>query len=716
MTHAAKFSVPGNHDVVPRPRLFALLDGARHRAVTWLMGPPGAGKTALVASYFAHDAQALTWYRTDDGDQDLATVFHNLRAIALRRSSEAASVLPAPPRDSEPDTSYMRAFFRAWFALPGTPASWVVDDFRELRDGRLASLLDVAVKELPRDSRIIVISRHPPPPAISALELTDQLAMIGWQDLRLTLEEAEEIADAHRVTNPRAHQLHRDTDGWVSGFKWLCTQPRGTTRAPLFHYFAKELMDTIAPETQRLLLGTSLLPDFTVEQANLFAEHESRETIAWLCERQFFIETLAGDVPRYRYQSLFHAFLRERVRAEIPAADRAELLSRAAKHAERNGARDTAFKLFVDAANWEEAARVLCLLCNELLAQGRSADFDQCIDGIPDSFKAVALLIKAHALLSSGRKAQGLDTLRAGLLLGREAGSTAQVPTALVQNAARLYAFALEHDIESDYVRALVRALGLRSPSADIDRWPWPIRIYTLGRFAILLNDEPIRVSGKAQRKPLELLMALIALGGRAVSIDSLIAEVWPDDQADARANFDVTLLRLRRLLGRSDALRVDARKLTLDGDICWVDAWAFGRVVKRIEQGAASRLHDRVLDIYRGSFLNGEGESICVHNMRDQLAAKFQRAIVRTGEELERAGRFEEAARVYARGLEQDNLVEEFYQRLIHCEWSRGRRAEAIRNYQRCRKLLSINLRVLPSRETEAVYRRVLAGEKLNA
>ena len=47
----AKLTRPKLHNVLARERLFALLDRCLPHAVIWICGPPGAGKTALAASY-----------------------------------------------------------------------------------------------------------------------------------------------------------------------------------------------------------------------------------------------------------------------------------------------------------------------------------------------------------------------------------------------------------------------------------------------------------------------------------------------------------------------------------------------------------------------------------------------------------------------------------------------------------------------------------------
>ena len=47
----------------------------------------------------------------------------------------------------------------------------------------------------------------------------------------------------------------------------------------------------------------------------------------------------------------------------------------------------------------------------------------------------------------------------------------------------RLCAFALERDIETEYVQRLIARRGLQRPAPDIANWPWPLRVFTLGRF-----------------------------------------------------------------------------------------------------------------------------------------------------------------------------------------------------------------------------------------
>jgi two-component SAPR family response regulator len=116
-------------------------------------------------------------------------------------------------------------------------------------------------------------------------------------------------------------------------------------------------------------------------------------------------------------------------------------------------------------------------------------------------------------------------------------------------------------------------------------------------------------------------------------------------------------------------------------------------------------RLIEKAINLYKGHFLTDEREEFWTTSYRERLRSKYLRLIIRTGDYLERAGRWEKAAEHYLKGLEIDELAEEFYQHLMICYKELGQHAKAIETYRRCKKTLSAAFGIEPSPKTEIIY-----------
>jgi DNA-binding SARP family transcriptional activator len=337
-------------------------------------------------------------------------------------------------------------------------------------------------------------------------------------------------------------------------------------------------------------------------------------------------------------------------------------------------------------------------------------------------------LTAARIAFGSGDEAGGLSALREGMEIGRKQGYVNLFwwwePDAMT----RLCLKAMEAGIEPAYVLDLVRKRGLSPdvPPMEIPEWPWKVRIHTLGRFGVLRDGKRVGFSGKAQEKPLRLLKALIALGGRDVPRENLADAVWPDADGDrALQALAITVRRLRGVLGDEKSVLVGEGRVTLSNRVCWVDCWAFKRLfaqadkARREESGGgrpptSAALFEKALGLYDGEFLKEEKDRPWAVTLRERLRGKFLRAVMEAGRSCEAAGEWEAALSCYRKGLEADDLHEEFHRRKMICLHRLGRRSEAEAAYQRCRRTLRAGLGVAPSAETEAVLKSIReAGEK---
>ncbi len=332
-----------------------------------------------------------------------------------------------------------------------------------------------------------------------------------------------------------------------------------------------------------------------------------------------------------------------------------------------------------------------------------------------------SLLIGAWLLLREGEEEKGLLSLRRGFALGKR---HVYIHQTFYQPAIMrfLCAKAIEQGIEEDYCRFLIQKLGLTPPVgampgspgkiSDLNNWPYPVRICTLGRFALFQEEEQIQATGKMQKKPLEMLKALIAAGGANVSAARLAEGLWPDTDGDlARTSFEVTLSRLRRLFAQ-DIILSSAGQLSINQGYCRVDSLVLAGIIEQAAKAPPERIFglcDQAIGLYHGHFLPDDTALAWSVHRRENLKNGLLRIVLQAGRHAEQAGDWEKALGYYEKGLDIDLLSEEFYQHLMICYRKLGRTAAAVKTYHRCSEIFHKHLGIKPSARTKAIYSSLL-------
>ena len=196
-----KISRPRPIKVYRRERLFEQLDTARTCPIVWIMGPPSAGKTMLVASYLKERKLGGLWYQVDEGDQDLATVFSFLRLAAQDVAPDRPALPLLTPEYLMDVQGFTRRFFRQLFDSLRRPAVVVFDNYQEVpAESAFHNMMRVGLGEVSEGCNTIIMSRRVPPKDFAYLEAHGRLAVLGWQELRLRDDEAAGIISLRRQT------------------------------------------------------------------------------------------------------------------------------------------------------------------------------------------------------------------------------------------------------------------------------------------------------------------------------------------------------------------------------------------------------------------------------------------------------------------------------------------------------------------------------------
>ena len=149
----------------------------------------------------------------------------------------------------------------------------------------------------------------------------------------------------------------------------------------------------------------------------------------------------------------------------------------------------------------------------------------------------------------------------------------------------------------------------------------------------MIRNGERVRPGRKPQKKPLEMLRLLVAQGAHGMRQDLLAGALWPDAEGDAACHaLGTTVYRLRRLLGKMEAVVHREGRVALDPRFVFVDAWALEHLLARIGAARArgddaahvAALCSRARSLYRGDLFRDDDDPLLAgarERLREQAA-----------------------------------------------------------------------------------------------
>jgi DNA-binding SARP family transcriptional activator len=260
---------------------------------------------------------------------------------------------------------------------------------------------------------------------------------------------------------------------------------------------------------------------------------------------------------------------------------------------------------------------------------------------------------------------------------------------------------ALELGIEEPFVRAMVRSNDLmpKTPPLEIASWPWPVRVFTLGRFAVEVDGDPESPNRRVDGKPLLLIKLLVSFGEAEADPTTLADLLWPEGDGDAQpSNLRTVLYRARQLLGDRRAIVADDSGWRLASNWVWSDASACCHCLSLAEELlhgdngllAAAGLCERALQLYRGPFLPSLADAAWTRRLRGHLQDDLVTIVCDVAVQLVRCGYAARAARMAQRVVSRNPTAERAYELLVRIFAQRGQWTQAMETYARCESFLA--------------------------
>ena len=428
-----KFLVPrARPGLLPRPRLLDWLDGNIDKRLTLLSAPAGYGKTTLLADYINASSRPFAWYQLDAQDSD-PTVFLTYLIEALRSMKrapetlthavgQASQALLDSAESSISPQRVMTVLINELAEQIEIPWLLVLEDYHYVTSPVLHQLVEFLIENAPEDLHIIISTRVDPPLALSKLRARGQLAELRASSLRFREDEVTKWmqSDLPELSAESLNLLNKKTEGWVAALQIIRSSLSGRdaegvnailsglsgSQQFVFDYLADEVFKRLSEDTQEFLLRTSILQQLDEAACNAVASIKNAQKILDQLEKQnLFVARLDSQNRWYRYHHLFREFLVSRLQY-VETESVVGLERSAGAHYEEQGELEMALSHYLNAQDFESAARVVSIFASDYVERGRVEVLHRYLSTLPaEIMKMNPELLLAHgsALLRLGQ-------------------------------------------------------------------------------------------------------------------------------------------------------------------------------------------------------------------------------------------------------------------------------------------------------------------------
>ncbi len=419
-----KFLVPRPRpDLLPRPRLLDWLESNADKRLTLLSAPAGYGKTTLLADFINTSNRSFAWYTLDEQDSDptvfLTYLIESLRSMkrAPKTLSRAVGQIAQSLLDSaEANISPQRVLTVLINELSEqieTPWLIVLEDYHYVASPVVHQLVDFLLENAPDGLHIVISTRVDPPIALARLRARGQLAELRTTSLRFRDDEVSKWMGSGlpELSNESLNLLSEKTEGWVAALQIIRSSLSGRAAEDVnamlsglsgsqqfvFDYLADEVFKRLPEDTQEFLLRTSILQQMDVPVCNAVAAVQNAQSILEKLEKQnLFLSSLDSQRRWYRYHHLFREFLLSRLQ-RVETGSIIGLERSAGAHYESQGELEAAFSHYVNAKDFESAARVVSIFASDYIERGRVEVLHRYLSMLPaETMKANPELLLQH--------------------------------------------------------------------------------------------------------------------------------------------------------------------------------------------------------------------------------------------------------------------------------------------------------------------------------
>jgi LuxR family maltose regulon positive regulatory protein len=403
-----KFLIPQpTAEHVPRSQLTEWIESQLDKRLILLSAPPGYGKTTLLVDFLTGSSHPAAWVQLAEADSDpsvfLGCIIEAINRLHSKHGKNigiAAQTLLESAEASISAQQILTVLINELTEPLVSPWLLVLEDYHFIASMVVHQLVDLLLENCPAGLHVIISTRTDPPIALARIRAHGMLAELRAPELRFREDEIAMLITRFvpGVSEQSLIQLAEKTEGWAAALQIVCSSLNGqdAPRAEsfiaglsgshryIFEYLTEEVFHRQSDKIQTFLMNTAILSQMDAATCNaLPGITNAQATLDQLEHENLFLTGL--DVQRhwYRYHHLFREFLLSKLQHDQP--DQVTLLHKmAGTHNEQIGELETAFSHYVEAKDWEGAARVIQLFAPGYVEGGRVEVLNRYLTILPD--------------------------------------------------------------------------------------------------------------------------------------------------------------------------------------------------------------------------------------------------------------------------------------------------------------------------------------------
>lgn len=253
----------------------------------------------------------------------------------------------------------------------------------------------------------------------------------------------------------------------------------------------------------------------------------------------------------------------------------------------------------------------------------------------------------------------------------------------------------------------------------------YSIRLFR--EFEAQCHNQP--VTSLTSKKARELFCFLLLNRGRPHTRERLAAVLWPEAEAgQAKQYLRQTLWQLQSALDQAVEspgclLTVDAEWISIDvSEKVWLDVAQFEAAYSEAQavngglpDGEQARMLERAAALYRGDLLENWYQEWCLFE-RERLQNMYLAILDKLVAYYEDSQDYQAGIDCAMKLLHVDIAHERTYRRLMRLYYLAGDRTSALRQFQRCKRVLAQELGIAPSQRTLDLLEQIKQEQMLRS